>query len=356
MKSPKYLNKHRLLIGAVLVGFFASSPASAYDAFKMRVLGGFGNQTQMDDIERPFFEKALPAASGGKITSKYRGMDEVGLKGFEGMRLLKLGVFDVMEIQIGYVSGDEPFFLGIDQLGTAPDLKTLREIVEAYKPYFDERLQKKFNGKALAFWPFTAQMVYCNVPINGLSDLKGKKVRVYSPALSAFVEAFGGVSVTISFPEVYQALQRKVVDCAISGSTAGNKNKWPEVTSHLFPLTLLWAMQAHVVNLDFWNSIPADAQQFLVEQFKSGLEEPLWQMADETTQDGINCNLGRDCKAFTKYNMKEVKVTAEDVKRLGKAVEGEVLPDWIADCKRTYPECVDVWNKTVGKVTGIMAK
>ena len=355
MKSLTFV-KRSALIAAVSVGFFASSAANAYDEFSMNVLGGFGNQTQMDEIERPFFTKWLPDAAGGKIKTKYRTLDEVGLKGFEAMRLLKLGVFDVMEIQIGYVGGDEPFFLGIDMLGAAPDLVTLRKLVEAYRPYMDERLQKRFNGKLMNVWPFTAQMVYCNTPISGLSDLKGKKIRVYSPALSAFVESFGGVSVTIAFPEVYQALQRKVVDCAITGSTAGNKQKWPEVTTHLFPLTLLWAVNAHVVNLDYWNSIPKDAQDLLVKQFKDNLEEPLWQMAADTTQDGINCNTGGDCKAFTKYSMTKVAVSAEDIKRLRQAVEKEILPDWLVDCKKTYPECAEVWNKTGGKISGIMAK
>ena len=66
---------------------------------------------------------------------QFRTMDEVGLKGFDAMRMLSLDIFDVMAIQLGYVSGDEPFVLGLDLPGVAPDLTTqLRLLGEVHAP------------------------------------------------------------------------------------------------------------------------------------------------------------------------------------------------------------------------------
>lgn len=351
------LRRGAALIGAIGVGVWYSGAATAFEKFEMRVLGGFGNQQQIEEVERPFFTKVLPEASGGKIGVTYRTIDEVGLKGFEGMRLLKLGIFDVMEINLGYVGGDEPFFLGLDMIGAAPDLDTAWKLTESYRPYFDQRLHEKSEGKLLTLWPFTAQSIFCNGEINGLSDLKGKKIRIFSPALANLMKSFGAVGVTMAYPEVYQALQRGVLDCAVTGTTAGNAAKWPEVTTHFYGLPLAWAMQAHVANRNFWQKLAPDAQQFLTEQFKKNVERVLWKMAADTTQDGINCNTSTGpCKTGKEYQMKLVKVTPEDIKLLQKAVTDKVLPDWIADCRKSYPQCADVWNKTGGMITGMMAK
>ena len=43
---------------------------------------------------------------------QFRTMDELGQKGFQALRQLKAGVFDIMEMQLGYISGEDPFFQG----------------------------------------------------------------------------------------------------------------------------------------------------------------------------------------------------------------------------------------------------
>lgn len=73
----------------------------------------------------------------------------------------------------------------------------------------------------LGFSSYPAQVLFCNGAMNGLADLKGKKVRTSSRTQAEFVEAFGGSSVTLPFGEVVPALQKGVVDCAITGSMSG---------------------------------------------------------------------------------------------------------------------------------------
>ena len=100
----------------------AALPAAAMAAeHQLTALGTFSNQLQSSEIERPFFED-LPEKFDGRLAVEFRTSDEVGLSGFDAMRMLKLGIFDVMAIQLGYVSGDEPFVLGLDLPGIAPDL------------------------------------------------------------------------------------------------------------------------------------------------------------------------------------------------------------------------------------------
>ena len=41
-------------------------------------------------------------------------------------------------------------------------------------------------------YPFPSQTLWCNGEVNGIADLDGKKIRVYSTTLGDFVEGVGG--------------------------------------------------------------------------------------------------------------------------------------------------------------------
>ncbi len=116
----------------------AMSAASAADPVTVRAIGVFPNQLQYSEIEKPFFE-SLGAITDGALNVEFRSIVEVGLKGFDAMRQLRSGVFQIMEFSPGYVGGDEPFFLGIDLPGVTPDIATLRKAVAAYRALFAER-------------------------------------------------------------------------------------------------------------------------------------------------------------------------------------------------------------------------
>jgi TRAP-type C4-dicarboxylate transport system substrate-binding protein len=338
----------------VLLGAGALA-ASAVAQVPMRALGNFANQLQSSEVEKPFFLN-LGKATNNMFDVQFRTMDEVGLRGFDAMRLLKLGVFDVMAVQLGYVSGDEPFTLGLDLPGIALDIATARKTVEAYRPALTQRIRAKYNGEVVALWPYPSQVFYCRTPIGGLDDFKGKKIRVVTPAMAKLVEFFGGIPLSLAFPEVYESLQRGVLDCAITGTLSGNTAKWYEVSTHLYPLSTGWAIQMHVVNSDYLRKLQPVQRDTLIAQLKK-MESDLWDLADRTTQDGINCNTSRGtCKYGTPARMTLVPVKPTDVPRLREAVEKVVLPSWSGDCRKVYPDCAKVWNETIGKTVGIAIK
>lgn len=199
------------LVAAGLIA--ASSVAMAQTP--LRVAGNFSQNNKQVDIERAFFE-ALPQTSGVPFAVNYNPMDVVGVKAPDALRMLRGGSFDVMSVQVGMASRDDPFFEGVDLIGVATDMPSLRKVVDAYRPAFDERLQTKFNAKVLTLWPFGPQVFYCNKEIKGLDDLKGLKVRSFTPSMSAMLEKLGATPVTLQFSEVYPALQRGVASSGVT--------------------------------------------------------------------------------------------------------------------------------------------
>lgn len=339
-----------VIAAAVLAG---STIASAQTP--LRVAGNFSQNVKQVAIERAFFD-GLGSKSGVGITMNYNPMDVVGVKAPDALRMLRGGSFDVMSVQIGMASRDDPFFEGVDLIGVAPDMETLRKVVESYRQAFDERLQKRFNAKALTLWPFGPQVFYCNAPIKTLDDLKGLKVRSFTPSMSAMLEHFGATPVTLQFSEVYPALQRGVASCGVTSPTSGNTGNWPEVTTHLLPLSVSGSVQGHFINLDAWNRFSAEEQEKLTAQFKA-LEDQLWDLAISANDDAIACNTGQDsCSDHKKFKMTLVEISDADRQKIKDVAESTVLPIWKNTCNAVDPQCTQTWNETAGQAAGLTIK
>jgi TRAP-type C4-dicarboxylate transport system substrate-binding protein len=319
----------------------------------MRVAGNFSSNTKhVDAIEKPFFI-ALPKLTDVPLNVNYNPMDVLNVQAADALRLLRSGTFDVMSVQIGMASRDDPFFEGLDLIGVSTNMKDLRKAVDAYREVFDQRLQARFNAKVMTLWPFGPQVFYCNKPIKGFDDLKGLKVRVFTPSMAALIKTAGGTPVTLQFSEVYTSLQRGVADCAVTSPTSGNTGKWPEVTTHFYPLALSGSVQGHFMNLAYWKKFSPEQQKKLAAAFKQ-MEDQMWRLAETVNDDAVNCNVGREpCKEGVKFKMELVTVTPEDEKRVRAATASAVLPLWKQTCNKVDAKCTETWNATVGKARGL---
>ena len=114
--------------------------AFAADKVTVRALGSFTNQIQSTMIEQPFFKKLKPEAAAKNLDIQFRTMDELGQKGFNALRQLKAGAFDIIQMQSGYISGDDPHWAEVDLMGVSPDLPSCRKAVDAYRPILDQGL------------------------------------------------------------------------------------------------------------------------------------------------------------------------------------------------------------------------
>lgn len=335
---------------ALVVG---SAVAEPLPRTHLKVVGAWGNLSQYKNFEQPFWTRIIPEKSNGQITAEITPFNEMGLKGAEIFRLMRLGVIDFGSTVLGYVAGDDARNEAIDLAGLAPDVATARRISDAYRPIYDRFYRERFGIQVLAIWPYPAQVIYCNGAISGLEDLRGKKVRTGNRTLAEFVEALGGTGVTMSFSEVVPALQNKVVDCAITGTLSGNAAKWYEVTTHLYALPVGWSQVMHAVNAKTWERLDPAVREFLAREIKD-LEDRIWKAMDEETQQGIDCNVGREsCRMGSKGTMTLVSVSDRDRETLGRVLRQVVVPKWAGRCGA---ECVREWNATVGAIVGITAE
>ena len=340
---------HLTLLGAAICG--ATALAGMAEAQSMRLI----TQNQEQRAQYPAEAEAVAALTGAGFEIARSEYQAVGIDLADGLRLLSTGAFDMATIQVGSVARDDAFLEGIDLIGVSTNMTDLKAAVDAYRDVFNARLAEKFGVTAAAIWPFGPQVFLCNADMTSLADLDGLKVRSFTASMSTLLENLGATPVTLSFPEVYPALQRGVATCGVTSPTSSNTGKWPEVTTHLYPLSVSGSVQAHMVNLDWLNGLSAEARAAFDEAM-AAMEAALWEVAINTNDTAQSCSTGGACPEggiYTSYGMTLVPVSDADKAKVAEISASAVLPEWAAKCEASYPGCTGIWNETVGAARGL---
>lgn len=337
------------VIGLVAATALAVSAGSAAaQTIELKALGQpVATGLIQKNVEQPFFEN-FAEKTGIDARVDYKPLDVTGIKDTEELRILKAGLFDIVSLRMSQVSRDAPTILGLDLVGLNPDYATGRKTVEAFQDKVDEQLQKKFNTKLLGVWPFGPQVLFCEPEIGKLTDLQGKKVRVYDQNLANFVSSVGGTPVPIGFADVHQSLARGVVDCAITGPSSANSAGWPEVTGYMLPVAFQLALNGYGINLDTYNKLSEEDRAKLDDAFDKLVEE-IWQYSEKLFDDAVRCNVGEDpCETVKKYDLKLVPITEEDRGIIENAVTEISFPAWAEICDKQNSSCSKDWMASVG--------
>jgi TRAP-type C4-dicarboxylate transport system substrate-binding protein len=325
-----------LALGAMATG----ATAQTLDRREFNVVGTWGFLNNWSVVEKPFWTEDLPKASGGALKGNARAQTELNLRGTEILRLLKQGVFDFAAALPIYVDEGSAVIEASDIAGVARDFKSARAVVDAWLPEMQKVMRDKHGASILATFVFPEQVIWCRGDVKSAAELKGKKVRVQGTSQGDFITALGGIPVTIAFAEVLPALEKGVVDCGITGTMAGYKAKWPEVTQ-----SLIWLPVNYTIG--FWAVNNATAQ------FKA-LEDRAWTVIAAESDEGVHCATGTGaCTQGPVGKLALVKPSPADVAAREKALNEVVLPNW---AKRCGTECATAWNNLVGKTYGLTAR
>jgi TRAP-type C4-dicarboxylate transport system substrate-binding protein len=307
---------------------------------------------QYSKIEVPYTKEIIPQRSNGRVEVKLSTWSEMGLTGNEIIRLTRQGQVEIGGAPLTYVAGDVPLLDAADLAGLNPTLEQTRKVMAALTPVANKELER-FGVKIVASLPYPAQVFYCRAPVQDLADLKGRRIRTFGTSLNDLVVALGAQAVSITFAEVYTALERGVADCGITGTGSGNAAKWYEVTTHLYTLPVGWSLAAYYVNLPWWNGLAPDVRGFFEAIFQE-MENQLWELGAELTQDGIDCNTGRPtCKLGTLDKdspMTEITPIDTDKARLQTILGETVIPNWV---KRCGERCGTIYNQVVAPISGV---
>lgn len=340
-------------LGTTLVAASTCGAAENNPPLRLRIVGGLAGLNQYTRQEEPFWTRELPRLTQGRVSAEIVPFDRAGIRGQEMLRLMQLGVVPFGTTLLALSAAQEPVFGAVDLAGLNPDMKSLRKTVAAFRPYLETTLRERHGIEALAVYVYPAQVIFCNKPLANLDDLAGRRIRTSSPPQADLVEALGGVPVQTGFAEIMANLNSGNIECAITGTMSGNTIGLANVTTHLHTMAISWGLSVFGANTSAWNGLPAEVQTVLRRELPK-LEQAVWAEAERETGEGVACNVGAaSCTHGRRARMTEVRASTMDEQRRRDIFVSTVLARWVQRCG---PECADVWNQTIGPVTGLEAK
>lgn len=266
-----------------------------------------------------WFASELPKRTDGKITGEVVSLPELGLTGFELIRVTKAGLVDFADIILAYMAGEVPALEAVDLPAIYPDfaasIKAHDAFIEAVRKYED-----RLGGVVLGGYLWPGQYIVSRKPIRSPEDLKGLKIRVYGAADTDFVRALGMQPVAIAFAEVYTALERGTVDAALTGSYPAFAIKLFEVAKYIVDVNHGPNSGVLVVSKRSWDKLSAD-QQAALRKLGEEFSEKGWEIGRRTDKEGIDKNREK--------GMEFIAATPAMSAAVKKVVTEVVLPNWV---------------------------
>jgi len=182
------------------------------------------------DVLMPW-AKEMETKSSGKLTVRFFPSMQLGGKAPELYRQAVQGIADMVFTLPGYTSGDFPMMALTELPGTA---NSADDGTKKLWKNFDKFLSRDFkDSKVLMLWNSdTASIMSRSKPVRTLEDMKGMKIRTPSAAQSAQLEALGAIPVDMPAGQIYNALERGVVDASMIPMSAALDFKLIEVAKY----------------------------------------------------------------------------------------------------------------------------
>ena len=139
-------------------------------------------------------------------------------------------------------------------------------------------------------WIYGERQLMTKSPVQSVADLKGMKIRVPNNDISVTMfNNLGAASTPMALGEVYTSLQQGVVDGVENPLTTLYNNAFQEVCKNITMTNHQMTFSNFIVGEDFWNTIPEEYQQAIVEAGEEAAEynNDLYQQVSEEMQQNM---------------------------------------------------------------------
>lgn len=278
------------------------------------------------------------------------GYPELGISGEDVLELTENGTLSFAELPAAYTAGDLPAMDMKYLWGIYKDNETFYNATVAAIPDLDQLISDRTGGGVTVFqmWrvPENEIFFFSKDPIEELEDFEGLKVRSFGGALSDMIDGMGSEAQWVAFAEVYTALERGILDGGVTGANAAYGQRWYEVASYMAGPLPLFTVENATFNPDVWNGLPQDFRDIIWEE-GAIYELEFFRVTPILSQLGIP-KLLDEGMIYTPFS-DEIRTFLFEEVALKK-----VVPQWVNRVGGADTEAVELFNKTVGPVAGIL--
>lgn len=247
-------------VGAVALAMSVTAGAAQAQKYNFKmtsyvgVKGGFWSNYQQRFVD------AVDLLTNGEV--KIKGFSVGVIAGaFDGLKAVQKGTADISYNYPGYQVNEDPangIFGGM--VGGMP----MEQFMHWYVAADGTKLLEDFRHETQGLHPVltgmgsTEFLLHSHKPVRTIADLKGMKIRTAGP-WAVILKSVGASATTLPAPEIYTALERRVIDANEFVTPATNiKMGFHKVAKYIIMPGLHSPshMNEAVFKLDVWNKMP----------------------------------------------------------------------------------------------------
>lgn len=283
MKTLSLLAKPRFAaFSALLLGAMVAQGAQA-ETITMKLGTATVNDVQVEAIKR--FAENVEKRTDGRVKGQLYPGAQLG----SNARMIEGLQFGTLEVYVGppaYLVGQDERFQVLDTPGIFTDVdhaaRTMRdpEFRDAYLALGGDK-----GLKGISLFIYSPTSFATKKPLRTLADFNGLKLRVLASEMErAATDTLGATAVPMDFSEVVPALERGTVDGMKSGLSAFTAIKVYDVVKYATLTHEAIIPEVMVVSKQWFDGLPADIQQILVEE-GSAIEPGLLEYTKQAQED-----------------------------------------------------------------------
>lgn len=264
--------------------------------------------------------------TGGKVKITIYPAETLA-KGTDAVPAVKNGIADMGWAIVAFFPGQFP----MTEVFTLPVLGIPSSKVgaDALWDVYSENKQMQNEWSSVHLVGFTVSgsqfIATSKKPVHTMADVKGLKLRVAGFGGTELFKDIGASPVNIAPPDMYDAINKGVLDGCVFDWMGIQSNKLNEVLNYASVMPIVYQPQAVIMNKDKWNSLPPDIQKVFNEVGGKYLGEMAATGAfDMADKEGV--------ANFKKQNKEVITFSPDEVQKWTDAAK-PVWAKWVESAK-----------------------
>jgi uncharacterized caspase-like protein/TRAP-type C4-dicarboxylate transport system substrate-binding protein len=198
------------------------------------------------------------------------------------LRAVSTGQVNIAEFLLAQFGAEDPALTADNLPFVAMGYDEAWRFYQAQKPLLEKALHRR--GLRLLYavaWP--GQGFYTNAPLRTIDDLKGIRMRTYSPLTARLAELLGAAPTVVPVPEVPRMFSSGALHAMLTSSATGAATRAWEFTKHYYRTNAFHPKNAVVVNERAFQRLPQGKRQALLDAARRA-ETRGWEMSRSSEQ------------------------------------------------------------------------
>lgn len=210
--------------------------------------------------------KAIYERTNGLLDIQLYSVGEFSFKGTDMLSVTADRTVEMTIPSLSYIEGESVISSIVEWPMMTNSNEEIQLAFDVLDPYLDKEFEEK--GVELLNWWSTLGLGFYGTgkTPQSLRDLSNRKIRLYSVPITNLLLNYGLVPVSMTIGECIPALQRGVLDGALTGCLYAYDMAWYEMVDWAFIMNVAGAANGIFVNSEAMNELPENVRKIVREE------------------------------------------------------------------------------------------